>query len=69
MVEMPAELVKSAKKSGKVAGRSLAEQVEFWVKVGMAAEENPNLSFHTIKDQINIDLVKPIVAYQFFKDG
>lgn len=42
-VKLPDELVSSAKEWGLRSNRSASEQIEYWVRIGKAAEENPDL--------------------------
>lgn len=42
-VRVSDELYNAAKKIGKNACRSAAQQVEFWAKVGKAGYDNPDL--------------------------
>lgn len=48
-VKLSEELVAEAKKHAAVNCRSVPGQIEFWAKVAMAAEANPDLPFHFIK--------------------
>ena len=43
-------LVREAKLRAKVENRSLTGQIEYWVKIGKIAEENPDLSYNLIKE-------------------
>ena len=67
-VKLPIDLVHSAEEVGRAAGRSPEEQIEFWVKVGKVAEENPDLPFHLIQALMAADREKPIGHYRFGGD-
>ena len=43
-------LVKEARLRARVENRSITGQIEFWAKIGKIAEENPELSYHLIKE-------------------
>jgi hypothetical protein len=43
-------LVKKARVISTVENRSLTGQIEYWVKIGKCAEENPDLTFNLIKE-------------------
>lgn len=49
-VKLSDELVSEAKKFGSIYSRSTPKQIEYWVKIGKIAEENPDLSYHFIKE-------------------
>jgi DNA polymerase III psi subunit len=42
-------LIKQAERTAKALNRSVAEQIEHWVRIGMVAEENPDLTYEFIK--------------------
>lgn len=44
------QLVKNARVISTVENRSLTGQIEYWVKIGKCAEENPDLTFNHIKE-------------------
>ena len=44
------QVVKKARVISAVENRSLTGQIEYWVKIGKCAEENPDLTFHLIKE-------------------
>jgi len=45
------ELHEEIRKSSSVMSRSINAQAEFWLKMGMLAELNPNLTFQQIIQQ------------------
>ena len=49
-VKLSDELVLDARLTGEIAERSLAGQIEYWAKLGRAAEDNPDLPIDFIKD-------------------
>ncbi len=49
-VKISDELVSKARIFAKTYHRSVAGQVEYWVKIGQIAEENPDLPYAFIKD-------------------
>jgi len=68
VVRVSKNIVEKARIRSKVENRSLAGQIEYWVKIGKIAEENPDLSFIQIKEiligleQLNNE---PKTEYQF----
>ena len=44
------QLVKKARVISTVENRSITGQIEYWVKIGKCAEENPDLTFNLIKE-------------------
>ncbi|NOX64501.1 MAG: hypothetical protein GXO85_01570 [Chlorobi bacterium] len=50
VVRVSKNIVEKARIRSKVENRSLAGQIEYWVKIGKIAEENPDLSFAQIKE-------------------
>lgn len=51
IVKINDELHEEVRKASTVMVRSINAQAEFWIKVGMLAEANPNLSFSEIMQQ------------------
>ncbi len=49
-VRVSGELVKEAKIYSKIDKRSITGQIEHWARIGKCAEENPDLTYHAIKD-------------------
>lgn len=43
-------LIKSAKKYSSIDKRSIPNQIEHWAIIGRIAEENPDLSYESIKE-------------------
>lgn len=49
-VHLSPDLVQAAKVSARQNQRTITEQIEFWVRLGRAAEENPDLSSQMLVD-------------------
>jgi hypothetical protein len=49
-VRISDQLVQRARVVSNVENRSITGQIEYWVKIGKCAEENPDLSFNLIKE-------------------
>lgn len=49
-VDLSESIVSEAKTVSKVLNRSIAGQIEHWVKIGRIAEENPDLTYEFIKN-------------------
>ncbi len=49
-VKLSDKIVKEAKSISKALNRSVAGQIEHWVKIGKIAEENPDLTYELIKN-------------------
>ena len=50
VVRISDELAKDAKLRSKVEQRSMTAQLEYWAKIGKAAEDNPDIPFALIKE-------------------
>lgn len=48
-VKLSESIVTDAKIMSKALNRSVAGQIEYWVKIGKIAEENPDLTYEFIK--------------------
>jgi hypothetical protein len=48
IVNIEDELHEQLRRASKVSCRSINAQAAFWIKIGMLAELNPNMSFHDI---------------------
>jgi chaperone required for assembly of F1-ATPase len=48
-IEISDYLFADARAAGSVLGRSVAEQIEHWCRIGKVMEENPGLSYAFIK--------------------
>ena len=49
-VKLSESIVSDAKIVSKALNRSIAGQIEYWAKIGKIAEENPDLTYKSIKD-------------------
>lgn len=43
VIYLPDELIDLAQNCGLKSSRSASEQIEYWVRIGKAAEENPDI--------------------------
>jgi ParD-like antitoxin of type II bacterial toxin-antitoxin system len=48
-VKLLDDMVTNAKAMSRALNRSVAGQIEYWAKIGKIAEENPDLSYDSIK--------------------
>jgi len=49
-VRVSDSLLREARLVSSVEKRSVTGQIEYWAKIGKCAEENPDLTYHLIKD-------------------
>ena len=52
VIRISNELASEARLRSKVEQRSMASQLEYWARIGKAAEENPELPFTFIKETL-----------------
>jgi hypothetical protein len=67
-IKLSAGLLKDAKLHAQAMHRSVAEQIEYWVRLGKVAEENPDLPINILQDMlISIEEMKSgnLSKYQF----
>ena len=67
-VKLSNSLVKDAKLCAQVMNRSTAEQIEYWARLGKAAESNPDLPIDMLQDLlVSLQEVKTgkLKAYRF----
>lgn len=50
VIKLSDDLVVQAKIFAEIYSRSIPKQIEYWVKIGKIAEENPDLNFEMIKN-------------------
>ena len=50
VVKLSEDLVEGAKRSALANHRTLSEQIEYWVRLGKAADENPSLPVDMLQD-------------------
>lgn len=66
IVKISEELHEEIRKSSQVMTRSINNQAEFWIKVGMLAEFNPSMTFNEI---IQYQLRKENVSQEVVING
>lgn len=49
-IKISDELIREARRYGKVYSRSAPKQIEYWTRIGKIAEENPDLPYSFVKD-------------------
>ncbi len=49
-IELSESIISEASIISKALNRSVAGQIEYWVKIGRIAEENPDLTYELIKN-------------------
>ena len=49
-IKLPDPLVEDAKSCAQAMRRSISEQIEYWVRLGKVAEENPDLPIPMLQD-------------------
>ena len=50
VVRFSDELANDARHRSKVEQRSMTAQLEYWVKIGKAGEDNPNMTFALLEE-------------------
>ena len=67
-IQLSEQLIEEAKSYAKAMSRSVAEQIEYWARLGKVAEENPDLPIPMLQDMlVSMEEVKAgnLSAYQF----
>ncbi len=67
-INVSEQLIEQAKPAAQAMHRSVAEQIEYWARLGKAAEENPDLPIQMLQDILaSIEEVKAsnMNVYQF----
>lgn len=67
-VELSELLIDQAKPFAQAMNRSVAEQIEYWARLGKVAEENPDLPIPMLQDMlVSLDELKAgnLSVYQF----
>ena len=64
-VELPDELVETAKRRGALERRSVPKQIEYWSQIGKIVTDNPDLPFSVIRDILIADQEAPAGEYPF----
>lgn len=64
-VKLDEGLVADAKRIAAVEHRSVPKQIEFYFRIALIAEENPDLSFSLIREILKADAEEATEEYQF----
>jgi hypothetical protein len=67
-IQLSEVLIEEAKPYAQAMHRSVAEQIEYWARLGKVAEENPDLPIRMLQDMlVSMEEVKAdnLSAYQF----
>ena len=67
-IQLSELLIEEAKPYAQAMHRSVAEQIEYWARLGKVAEENPDLPILMLQDMlVSMEEVKAsnLSAYQF----
>jgi ParD-like antitoxin of type II bacterial toxin-antitoxin system len=66
-VKLADHLVEDAKRVAALEHRSVPKQIEFYYAIARAAEQNPDLSFHLVRELLKSKAEEPSDEYQFGK--
>ena len=66
-VKLSDQLVEDAKRIAAVEHRSVPRQIEFYFRMALIAEENPDLSFSLIREIMKADAETATEEYTFGK--
>ena len=58
-VRVSDELYEGAKRASKIEFRSIPQQIEFWARLGRAADDNPDLPVDFIRDILMAKMEDP----------
>jgi DNA polymerase III psi subunit len=67
-IQLSELLIEEAKPYPQAMQRSVAEQIEYWARLGKVAEENPDLPIHMLQDMlVSMEELKAgnLSTYQF----
>ena len=64
-VELPDDLVETAKRYGALEHRSVPKQIEYWSQIGKIVTDNPDLPFSVIRDILIADQEASAGEYPF----
>ena len=64
-LELPDDLVETAKRRGALEHRSVPKQIEYWSQIGKIVTDNPGLPFGVIRDILIADQEAPAGEYPF----
>ena len=68
VINLSEQLIEEAKPFAQAMHRSVAEQIEYWARLGKVAEENPDLPIQILQDTlISLEELRAgnLSAYQF----
>jgi len=68
VIRLSNSLIEDAKPFAQAMHRSVAEQIEYWARLGKVAEENPDLPINLLQDLlVSMEEVKAgnLRAYEF----
>ena len=66
-VKLSDELVEEAKRIAAIEHRSVPKQIEFYFRMALIAEDNPDLSFSLIREIMKADAEEGSTKYKFGK--
>lgn len=64
-VKLSDELVEEAKRIAAIENRSVPKQIEFYFRLALIAEDNPDLSFSLIREIMKADAEEATEEYSF----
>lgn len=64
-VKLSEEMVEEARRIAAVEHRSVPKQIEFYFKMALVAEANPDLSFTLIREILKADAEEAVEEYNF----
>ena len=64
-VKLSDELVEEAKRIAAIEHRSVPKQIEFYFRMALIAEDNPDLSFSLIREIMKADAEEATEEYSF----
>jgi hypothetical protein len=64
-VKLSDELVEEAKRIAAIEHRSVPKQIEFYFRMALIAEDNPDLSFSLIREILKADAEEATEEYSF----
>ncbi len=64
-VKLSESLVEDAKRIAAIEHRSVPRQIEFYFRIALIAEENPDLSFSLIREIMKADAQEATEGYTF----
>ncbi len=64
-VKLSDELVEEAKRIAAIEHRSVPKQIEFYFRMALIAEDNPDLSFSLIREIMKADAEEATEEYTF----